>query len=144
MIPIIKHAANESFLFFVCLDAHKQRKNIWYLVMITKYQIFKYQIFSQLVSVTPDQKEKISNRQQTNIFSLWSGLTLTSHKQRENIWYLVIVTVVESYNHYHVQVPYIFSLLVSFKADKREKIMGRRLEKNYSFCEPYFLSLFRP
>ena len=83
MIPIIKHAANESFLFFVCLDAHKQREKIGYLVMITKYQIF-----SQLVSVTPDQREKISNRQQTNIF--FSLVWLDAHKSQAERKYLVL------------------------------------------------------
>ena len=50
--------------------------------MITKYSnhimITKYPIFSLLVSVMPDKREKISNWQQTNIFSLLPGLTLTS------------------------------------------------------------------
>ena len=53
--------------------------------MITKYSnlimITKYQIFSLLVSVMPDKREKILNRRQTNIFSLLPGLTLTSREK---------------------------------------------------------------
>ena len=53
--------------------------------MITKYSnpmmITKYQIFSLFVSVMPDKREKISNRWQTNIFSLLPGLTLTSREK---------------------------------------------------------------
>ena len=53
--------------------------------MITKYSnpvmITKYQIFSLLVSVMPDKREKISNKRQTNILSLLPGLTLTSREK---------------------------------------------------------------
>ena len=67
----IKLAANEYLFSFVWHDAHKQRENIWYLVIIigvesyNDYQVFqsyndyhiKYQIFSLLVSVMPDKRE---------------------------------------------------------------------------------------
>ena len=68
----IKLAANEYFFSFVWLDAHKQRENIRYLVIVTKfesyndYQVFEsyndYQvqapdIFSLLVSVKADKRE---------------------------------------------------------------------------------------
>ena len=53
--------------------------------MITKYSnpvmITKYQIFSLLVSLMPDKREKISNKRQTNILSLLPGLTLTSREK---------------------------------------------------------------
>ena len=51
--------------------------------MITKYSnlvmITKYQIFSLLVSVMPDKREKLSNWRPTNIFL--PGLTLTSREK---------------------------------------------------------------
>ena len=68
------------------------------------------------------------------MFSLLSGMTLTS---KENIWYLVIiirfeylviVIGLESYDDYLVSD--IFSLLVSVKPDKREKIFVCRVLVN--------------
>ena len=84
----IKQAANEYFFSFVWLDAHKQRENIWSLVITigvesyNAYQVFEsynaYQvqvpdIFSLLVSIKVDKREKISSWRQTNIFSLFSA-----------------------------------------------------------------------
>ena len=54
-------------------------------IMITKYSnpiiITKYQIFFLLVSIMPDKREYISNWPVTNIFSLLSGMTLTSREK---------------------------------------------------------------
>ena len=45
-IPIIKHVANECVFSFVWLDAHKQRENIWYLVIIIRVESYNdYQVF---------------------------------------------------------------------------------------------------
>ena len=61
--------------------------------------------------------------------------------ERKNIWYLEIIIgfkayndyqVFESYNDCQVQMPYIFSLLVSVKADKREKISNWRQTNIFS------------
>ena len=58
--------------------------------MITKYSnpimVTMYQIFSLLVSVKPDKREKISNRWQTNIFFLLPGLTLTNREKIYGTW----------------------------------------------------------
>ena len=62
----------------------------------------------------------------------FSFVWLDAHKQRENIWYLVIIIGVESYNDYQVQVADIFSLLVSVNADKRKKISNRRQTNIFS------------
>ena len=70
-----------------------------------------------LVSVKPGKGKKIFLCRLFDIFSLLSGMTLTS---RENIWYLVMIIGLESCNDYLV--PDIFSPLVSVKPDKGEKI----------------------
>ena len=53
------------------------------LIMITKYQMFSllFSLFAASLSVMPGKREKISNRRQTNNFSLLPGLTLTSRKK---------------------------------------------------------------
>ena len=79
------------------------------------------------------RQKRINIKQAANKY-IFSLVWLDAHKQRENIWYLVIIIGVESYNDYQVQVPDIFFLLVSVKAYKREKISNWRLTNIFFVC----------
>ena len=137
----IKLAANKYFFSFVWLDAHKQRENIWYLVIIIEVDSYNdYQvpdIFSACRSHARQKRKYIKLEANEYIFFfVW----LDAYKHRENIWYLVIIIGFKFYNDYQVfesymitKYPDIFSLLVSVKEDKREKISNCRQTNMFSF-----------